>query len=48
MYQEMKSIINYWMNDIIDIKQYYQREGTQIAYARAIFNYVIFMINYYN
>lgn len=48
IYQEIKSIINYWMDDIINIKQYYQREGTQIAYARAIFNYIIFMINYYN
>lgn len=48
LYQDIKSIMGYWMNDIINISQYYQREGTQISYARAIFNYVIFMINYYN
>lgn len=48
IYQEIKSIMSYWMFDIIDIKQFYQREGTHIAYTRAIFDYVILMINYYN
>lgn len=48
MYQEIKAILNFWIHDIINIKQYYQREGTWINYTRAIFNYVILMINYYN
>lgn len=48
MYQEIKSILNYWIYDIINIKQFYQREGTWIVYTRAVFNYMILMINYYN
>lgn len=48
MYQEIRAILNYWMFDIINITQFYQREGTIINYTRAIFNYMIFMINYYN
>lgn len=48
LYQEIKSILDYWVFDIIDIKQFYQRPGTWSAYSRAIFNYMIFMINYYN
>lgn len=48
LYMEIKDILNYWMNDIINIKQFYTREGTTINYTRAIFNYVILMINYYN
>lgn len=48
LYQEIKSILDYWMFDIIDIKQFYQRPGTWSGYSRAIFNYMIFMINYYN
>lgn len=47
-YQEIKSIINYWMNDIIDIRSSYSSEGTIISYTRAIFNYIIFMIYSYN
>ena len=45
---EMKSILEYWMDDIINISQYYNRPGTKINYTRAIFNYIILMINYYN
>lgn len=48
MYQEIKSILNFWIYDIINIKQFYQREGTWINYTRAIFNYMMLMINYYN
>lgn len=48
MYQEIKAILNFWIHDIVNIKQYYQREGTWINYTRAIFNYTILMINYYN
>lgn len=48
MYQEVKAILAMWMNDIINIRQYYNREATIISYTRAIFNYIIFMINHYN
>lgn len=48
MYIEIKSIINYWMNDILEIRKQYSSEGTIISYTRAIFNYIIFMIQYYN
>lgn len=48
LYQEVRRILDMWMFEIIDIRQYYQREGTIISYTRAIFNYMIFMINYYN
>lgn len=48
MYQEIKSILNYWIYEIINIKQFYQREATWSAYSRAVFNYVVLMINYYN
>lgn len=48
MYQEIKQTLNYWMNDIINIKQFYSSPGTIINYTRAIFNYMIIMINYYS
>lgn len=48
LYQEIRQILDYWMFTIINIRQYYQREGTITNYTRAIFNYIIFMINYYN
>lgn len=48
LYQTLKEILNYWMNGIVDIKQYYKRDGTIIAYTRAIFDYFILMIQYYN
>lgn len=48
MYHEIRQILDYWMYEIINIKQFYQREGTVTAYTRAIFNYIIMMINYYN
>ena len=48
MYQEIRLILNHWMFDIINIRNFYQREGTVINYTRAIFNYMIFMIAYYN
>lgn len=46
--KEIKDILNYWMYTVIDIKSQYQREATIINYTRAVFNYVILMINYYN
>lgn len=48
IYREIREILNLWMFDIIDIRSLYQREPTVIAYTRAIYNYFIFMINYYN
>lgn len=48
LYQEIKSILSYWVYDLINIKQFYSREGTWIAYTRSIFNYLIFMIHEYN
>lgn len=41
---EIKSILAYWVNDIINLRQFYKREQTIIAYNRALFNYIIFMI----
>lgn len=48
LYMELRNIMNYWMFDIINIRNMYQREPTIISYNRAIYNYMIFMINYYN
>ena len=48
LYAELKSIIDLWMNSIIVIRNYYQHDGTVIAYTRAIWNYMIIMIRYYN
>lgn len=48
LYQEIKSILAYWIYDIINIKQFYSREGTWIAYTRAVFNYIVLMIHEYN
>ena len=48
LYIEIKSIMNYWIHNIVDIKQYYSREPTWIVYTRAMFDYVVLMIVYYN
>jgi hypothetical protein len=48
MHKEIRSVLDYWMNNIVDIRKYYQRADTIIRYTRAIFNYMIFMIHYYN
>lgn len=48
LYQEIKSILNFWIYDIINIKQFYQREATWINYTRAVFNYMIMMIKIAN
>ena len=48
MYQQVKDILNMWMNEIIEIRKVYSSEGTIINYTRAIFNYMILMINHYN
>lgn len=44
---EIKSILAYWMNDIINISSQYNSQGTIINYTRAIFNYMILTINNY-
>jgi hypothetical protein len=48
LYKEVREILNIWMFEIINIRQYTNRDGTIINYTRAIFNYIILMINYYN
>lgn len=48
IYQEIRSILNLWMLEIINIGNYYQNNGTIINYTRAIFNYMIMMINHHN
>lgn len=48
LYAEVKEILDHWMNDVIEIRKYYSREATVISYTRAIYNYFILMINYYN
>lgn len=48
MMNDIRQILNYWMFNIINIRQFYNREATISSYTRAIFNYVIFMINSYN
>lgn len=48
MYQEIRQILNLWLYDIINITESYQNKSTIISYTRAIFNYIILMIHYYN
>lgn len=48
LYQEIRQILNLWLYDIINITNNYQNKSTIISYTRAIFNYVILMIHYYN
>jgi hypothetical protein len=46
---EINEILNFWLTDIVEIqKAYPTREASQISFRRAIFNYVIFMIQRYN
>jgi hypothetical protein len=45
---DIKSILQYWMNDILNIRSMYGREATIISYTRAIYNYFVLMIKYYN
>lgn len=47
-YNTMRSILDFWMYDIINIKNVYKSPGTIVNYTRAIFNYIIFMIAHYN
>lgn len=47
LYVELRKIVNHWMDDIIHITDYYSNKGTIINYTRGIFNYIIWMINYY-
>ena len=47
-YQEIRAILDLWMFNIINIKSYYQNQGTIINYTRAVFNYMIMMINHHN
>lgn len=48
IYVEVKEILAFWMDGILSIHETYQREATVISYTRAIFNYIVLMIMYYN
>ena len=48
IYQEIRGILNVWMYQIVNIENYYQNKGTIINFTRAIFNYMIMMINHHN
>ena len=48
LYHEIRQIKDLWMFEIINIKEYYSNEGTISNYSRAIFNYIIWLINSYN
>ena len=48
LYKQLREILDLWMFDIIDIRAQYQREATVINYTKAVFNYMIMMINHYN
>ena len=45
---ELRQILNFWMNDIINIQSAYNRPATITNYTRGIFNYFVMMIKYYN
>lgn len=46
--QELRSILDYWMYEIIDIRKTYSREATITSYTRAIWDYIILLIANYN
>jgi len=48
IYIEIREILNMWMFDIVKIDSYYKNAGTISNYTRAIFNYLILIIQYYN
>ena len=48
LFQEIRSILDFWMFDVINIKEYTQNAGTIINYTKAIFDYMILMIKYHN
>ena len=45
---EIKNILQYWINDILNLRSMYNREATIISYTRGIYNYFVLMIKYYN
>jgi hypothetical protein len=48
IYVEINEIMDYWIYELINIKQYSSNRGTQINYRRAVFSYIIWMINHLN
>ena len=48
MLMEIRRILDYWMNDIIGIRNLYQRPSTVSAYTRGVFDYLILIINYFS
>ena len=47
LYQKIKAILAFWMNDIIGIESQYKSPTSRINYTRAVFNYMVLMINRY-
>lgn len=48
LYMTLRQILDHWMYNIIDIKSSYSSSNTVISYTRAIYNYMVLMINHYN
>ena len=46
-YMTLKSILSYWMNDIINIREFYKNEPTVIGYTRSVYNYMVMAINFF-
>lgn len=48
IYENISSVLDYWLNDVINIRKDYQREATIINYKICIYRYMVMMINHYN
>jgi hypothetical protein len=48
LYIELRSILDFWMNEIVKIKTLYKGSTTINSYTRGVFNYFIMMINHFN
>jgi hypothetical protein len=48
IYQEICSILDMWMYEIVNITNYFTRDATIINYTAAIFRYMILIIKYHN
>lgn len=48
LYIEVRTILSFWMDEIVKIKEFYKGSTTVNSYTRAVFNYMIMMINHFN
>lgn len=48
LYIELRTILDFWMNEIVKIKTLYKGSTTINSYTRGVFNYFIMMINHFN